>query len=301
MKKLIPVALLILVAAVFVTYESSRATSRRSASDVAFSRGAQLPASAAPSLSTAPVAVIPESGLDAHATSDAHAVEAPKAAAPEGPTPERIAAENELLASYGTQGTTPERLGELGWYPALSWTVEVWTYRMQDGDRGMWDEKPTPWRFKVEGLEVLGGRNVWALSAEPADLTGLPYNPGGTIYVAADDHAIVALRDRVQEQGEIRERFIVFDDVETSAISTLLPVELPPAGIEGRARDAKTGALPPNPLRPEPKFEAPTTSGRVVDVEFESDGSRVRQRWDAAQPYWPLYSRTPSRISVLRK
>lgn len=301
MKKLCPIALFVLLlAALYVAFGPARRDGARGPAASAYGRETQLPVSAAPSLSSAPIAEIPGPSAD---SDPPHAAEgaAPAGAAADAPTPGPIAAENDLLASYGTQGTTPERLPPPGWYPAQTWTVEVWTFRMQDGDRGMWDERPTLWRFTVEGLDSIDGRNAWVIAAEPADLTGLPYNPGGKVYVSVEDHAILALRDRVQEQGEIHERFITFDDPETSAISTLLPVELPPAGYEGRARETTVGVLPPNPLRPEPAFEVPRASGKVIDVDFESDGVRVRQRWDAASPYWPLYSRTSSRVCVLRK
>lgn len=302
MKKLIPVALLIvLAAALFVKFGSSRPGAPRDTGSTSSSRDVQLPSSVAPSSFATPVAAIPEPSASSPIASESTAIGVPAAPAAGGPTPEQIAAENELLASFGTQGTTPETLPGLGWYPALTWTVDVWTCRMQDGDRAAWEETPTSWRFKVEGIEVLEGRNVWVLAAEPADLTGLPYNPGGKVYVAIDDHSVVALRDRIQENGEIRDRFMTLEEGETSAVSTLLPVEMPPAGIEGRGRETKSGVLPPNPLHPDPKFDAPQSSGKVVDVEFEADGVSVKQRWDAASPYWPLFSRTPSRVTVLRK
>lgn len=301
MKKVLPVALLVLlIAAAYVKFGSARPDPRRRVSTTSSSPDGMLPAAAGPSLSTARIAAIPEAP-STDAADAAHPAAPAAVAPPAGPTPEQIAAENELLASFGTQGTTPETLPELGWYPALTWIVEVWTYRMQDGDGGSWEERPTSWRFKVEGREFLEGRDVWVLAAEPADLEGLPYNPGGKVYVAVDDHSIVALRDRVQENGAIRDRFMTMDEGDTSAVSTLLPIELPPAGMEGRARETKTGVLPPNPLHPDPKFDAPKASGKVVDVEFEADGVKVKQRWDAESPYWPLFTRTPSRVTVLRK
>ncbi|GEM_PF-3318154 len=299
MKKLIPIALvLLLIAAAYVKFGLARPETPRHGATTSSTGGAMLPASAGPSLSTAPFAAIPESP---ESSPSAVATQPAGAPAVAGPTPEQIAAENELLASFGTQGTTPETLPGLGWYPAQTWIVDAWTYRMQDGDGGSWDEKPTSWRFKVEGREFLEGRDVWVLAAEPVELKGLPYNPGGKVYVAVDDHSIVALRDRIQENGAVRERFMTLEEGETSAVSTLLPVEMPPTGIEGRGRETKSGILPPNPLRPDPKFDAPKSSGNVVDVEFEADGVTVKQRWDAASPYWPLYSRTPSRVTVLRK
>lgn len=299
MKKLIPVALaFLLIAAAFVKFGSSRPATQRRATTTTSSQDGVLPSPAGTALSTAAPVPTPDSAAPSPVAGATPAPAAPVAGAP---TPEQIASENELLASFGTQGTTPETLGDLGWYPALTWTVDVWTCRMQDGDRAAWEEQPTSWRFKVEGIEVMEGRNVWVLAAEPADLAGLPYNPGGKVYVAIDDHSVVALRDRIQENGEIRDRFMTLDDGETSAVSTLLPVEMPPAGIEGRGRETTSGVLPPNPLHPDPKFDAPRASGKVVDVEFEADGVTVKQRWDAASPFWPLYSRTPSRVTVLRR
>ncbi len=303
MKKLLPVALLLLlIAAAYVKFGSTRPETQRHTATGPTSGDASLPTSADPSVSSARPVAIPEAPTAGQVAAGSPNPTADSSGAPAaGPTAEQIAAENELLASFGTQGTTPETLADLGWYPALTWTVDVWTCRMQDGDRAEWEEKPTSWRFKVEAREYLEGRDVWVLAAEPADLTGLPYNPGGKLYVAVDDHSIVALRDRIQENGEVHDRFMTLEEGETSAVSTLLPVELPPAGIEGRGRETKSGLLPPNPLHPDPKFDAPKASGKVVDVEFEADGVTVRQRWDAESPYWPLFSRTPSRVTVLRK
>ncbi len=297
MKKSLPIALvLLLVAAALVKLGATRKEPTRRSENAAAKASESLPETARP-------AVMAETcpKTETITTTITTTMTKKDAGAEKGASAESIAAENELLASYGTEGTTPVTLADLGWYASQSWTVEVWTYRMADGDRGAWDETPTMWKFQVRGRETLDGRDVWALDVEPADLTGMPFNPGGAVYVALDDHSLVALRDRVQENGEVHERFIKLDDGECSALSSLLPVELPPAGIEGRKRQTTLGVLPPSALRPDPKVEAPRSSGTVIDLEFEADGSTVRQRWDAESPFWPLYSRTPSRVSILRK
>lgn len=294
MKKSLPIALvLLLVAAALVELGTTRPEPIRRAENAPAKATSPLPeTSQAPSTVTASIA---RTSADTTTTTTTTKVNAETTA-----SAQQIAAENELLASYGTEGTSPTKLADFGWYASQSWTVEVWSYRMADGDRGAWSDAPTMWRLQVRGRETLDGRDVWALDVQPVDLTGLPFNPGGTVYVAVDDHSLVALRDRVQENGEVHERFLKLDDGEGSALSSLLPVELPPAGIEGRERKTTLGVLRPSALRPDPKLVAPRSSGTVVDLEFEADGSTVRQRWDAESPWWPLYSRTPSRVCVLR-
>jgi hypothetical protein len=189
-------------------------------------------------------------------------------------------------------------MGALAWIPGRTWKVETW-YRRMDGGDG-WSKTPILWSFTVRGRETLDGRDVWVLDVEPVSTEGMPYNPGGAVYVAADDQSVVAVRDRVMEAGEIRERFLKYDDAEGSAASSLLPVDLPAPGMAASERTTAEAMLPPDPFRPDPKAAAPRSSGRVVDVSFEAEGVTIRQRWDVENSVWPLHSRTPSRVSYLR-
>jgi len=205
----------------------------------------------------------------------------------------------EELAQYGMHGARSVKFGSLAWTPGLKWKVETHYRTMQNGAGDGWGQKPILWQFEVKATEKMDGRDVWVVSIEPSDLAGLPYNPGGTAYIAMDDHSVVAVRDRVQERGSVRERFLKFDD-EDGAPSVLFPVDMPPPGTAGRERASASGTPPANPFRRDPTATPPKSSGTVVDVEFEKEGGTLRQRWDSTVPYWPLYSATPSRVSYLR-
>lgn len=200
---------------------------------------------------------------------------------------------------FGLRNPHPARLAGLGWTTGLTWKVETYYRNLQHSVRASWSSTPIVWRFTVRGIERLDGRDVWVVDVEPTDQSGMPFNPGGTVYVAPDDHTVIALRDRVQENGLIRERYMKVEEG-GSAFTSLLPIDLPPPGLEGSKGASSVGALPPNPFRPDPKVEPPRMSGTALDVEFEVDGERIRQRWDAAIGHWPVYSATPSRVSYLR-
>lgn len=213
------------------------------------------------------------------------------------PSPEPEIADGPLAAFGGGKRV---KTGALAWTPGKQWRVATWYFSEQNGSGGRWSTKPIEWRFTVEGTETLDGRDVWVVAVDPVDTTGMPYNPGGKIYVAVDDHSIVAVRDRVQERGLVRERYLRYDDPANAAASSLFPVEIPGPGVDARER-ADVSAVPPaDPFRPDPKMEAPKTSGTVIDVEFEADGVTIRQRWDTACPWWPAYSRTSTTVSILK-
>lgn len=202
------------------------------------------------------------------------------------------------LAAFG--GGKSVKTASLGWTTGKSWRVATWYFSEQNGSGGRWSSKPIEWLFTVEGTEKIDGRDVWVVDVEPVDATDMPFNPGGKIYVAVDDHSIVAVRDRVQERGLVRERYLRYDDPANAAASSLFPVELPAPGTAARER-ADVSAVPPaDPFRPDPKMEPSKTGGTVIDVEFEADGVTIRQRWDTACPWWPAYSRTPTTVSVLK-
>ncbi|MBI2900500.1 MAG: hypothetical protein HYY17_09960 [Planctomycetes bacterium] len=204
------------------------------------------------------------------------------------------------LAGYGAAGGRPVKFGKLAWTPGMKWKVETHYRLMQHGMDDLWTERPILWNFEVKGTEKLDGRDVFVVDVNPADLAGMPFNPGGTMYVSMEDHTVVAVRDRVQERGLVRERFVRFEEGEEGAPSVLFPVEVPPPGSDGVERSSSTGAPSANPFSKDPKAEAPKSTGTVVDVEYEADGVTIRQRWDSTVPYWPLYSSTPSKVSYLR-
>lgn len=189
--------------------------------------------------------------------------------------------------------------GRLDWEAGDRWRVETHYLQMQRVGPEEWSKKPIVWEFVVRGVERLDGRDVWVVDAHPVDLEGMAFDPGGTVYVATEDHTVVAVRDRVQQAGEVRERYLKFEDPEGSA-PTLIPIELPAPGVSARELPSSSGVLPPDPFQPDPKVQPPATSGRVIDVEFEAFGVTVRQRWDANNGKWPLYSRSASRVSYLR-
>ena len=197
------------------------------------------------------------------------------------------------------RGPHPVRIAAVAWNAGLTWKVETFYLQMEHGPGETWSSSIL-WQFTVRGRQRHAERDVWVVDVEPTDLSDMPFNPGGQVYVAVDDQSILAVRDRIQENGMIRDRFIELGAGDSSAISSLLPVDLPAPGTEGLAGKSWVGAHPPNPFRPDPNVELPRTSGTAVDVEFEAGGERIRQRWDAANGIWPLYSSNPSRVSFLR-
>lgn len=192
------------------------------------------------------------------------------------------------------------RLDPIVWSAGQTWKVETHYLKMESGRKVHWAPEPIFWRFTVRGIEKFDGRDVWVVDIEPTDVSRMPFDPGGTVYISLDDYAIIALHDRVQENGAIRERTLRLDDG-NSAFTSLLPVDLPPPGTEGEQGSGRVGAMAPNPFRPDPKVEPPALAGDATDVTFEVDGETIRQRWDSTVPYWPVYSRTPSKVSYLRK
>ncbi len=205
------------------------------------------------------------------------------------------------LAVFSTKGTKPVKFGKLPWSPGMTWKVDTYYKNLQHPEHAEWAPKPIEWKFTVRGSEKIDGHDVWVLDVEPTDLTDMPFNPGGSVYVSMEDNAILAVRDRIQENGAVRDRYIRFDDAEGTATSSFLPVDLPEPGTDGLERSATTAAMAPNPFQPDPANVAPPkTSGKVIDVEFEADGDTIRQRWDTANPYWPAYSGTPSKVSYLK-
>jgi hypothetical protein len=195
----------------------------------------------------------------------------------------------EELARYSKAGKTV-RFGALDWKAGTTWTVESHYRQMQaDGD---WSDVIL-WKYRVRGIEKFDGVDAFVVDVEPQG--DLPYNPGGTMYVAAADHAVLAVRDRLLERGQIRERLVRFDD---AAVSVLFPTELPPRDAEARERSGAT-PLPTSPFARGPKVETPAAA-HALDVSFEAGGTTIRQRWDAANRVWPLVSSSPARISYLK-
>lgn len=205
------------------------------------------------------------------------------------------------LAVFSTKGTKPVKLGKLPWTAGMTWKVVTYYKNLQHPERAEWAPKPIEWQFTVRGTEKIDGHDVWVLDVQPTDISDMPYNPGGKVYVSMEDHAILAVRDRIQENGAIRDRYMRFDDAGATATSSFLPVDLPEPGTDGLERSASTTAMAPNPFRPDPpNVVPPATSGKVIDVEFEADGDTIRQRWDTANPYWPAYSSSASKASYLK-
>lgn len=206
----------------------------------------------------------------------------------------------EELARFGTRGTKAVKFGALAWSPGMKWKVETFYRLAQHGINDLWANKSILWNYEVVRTEKLDGRDVWVVSVQPDSLAGMPYNPGGTVYIDMNDHTVYAVRDRVQERGSVRERYLKFEDGD-GAPSILFPTEVPPPGTEGRERTSHSGTPAPDPFNPDPKSAPPAkSSGTVVDVTYEVDGVTLRQRWDSAVPYWPLYSSTPTSVSYLR-
>jgi len=193
------------------------------------------------------------------------------------------------LASYSRTSGKRTAFGALAWAPGAAWTVESRYLQMQNG-RSDWS-LVIAWKYAVRGVEKIEGVEAYVVDVEP--LTAMPYNAGGAMYISTADHSVVAVRDRVLERGRVRERTVRFDD---AAVSVLFPTELPSRDAEARER-AGAVPMPANPFGP--KLDVPAAA-TVVDVAFESNGTTIRQRWDAANRLWPLVSTTPSRISVLK-
>ena len=203
------------------------------------------------------------------------------------------------LAEFNFEGTRTVALSPLPWKAGDSWVVETHYLRLQNADP-TW-ASPVLWRFTVQGREDLAGRTVHVVKVQLVDPSSLSVDPEGTLYIAADDHSVLAIRDRVLEQGVLRERFLKYEEADAGAISTLFPTTLPAPGTEAIERKSSVGICVKDPFQPDPPAEAPKTSGVVIDVEFESNGVTIHQRWDAAEPRWPLYIRTPSTVSYLRR
>jgi hypothetical protein len=193
------------------------------------------------------------------------------------------------LARYDRKAGVAKKFGALDWKPGQTWTVESRYLQMQNG-RSDWS-LVIAWKYSVRGVEKVDGVEAFVVDVDP--LTAMPYNAGGAMYIATADHSVVAVRDRVLERGQIRERVVRFDD---AAVSVLFPTELPSRDADVRERSGAV-PMPANPFGP--KLDVPAAA-TVVDVAFESNGTTIRQRWDAANRLWPLVSTTPSRISVLK-
>jgi hypothetical protein len=204
------------------------------------------------------------------------------------------------LAIFNKVGAKKATFGALSWTAGQSWQVETYYKALNNSENATWAKKPIVWQFTVRGTETIDGREVWILDLEPTDTSDMPYNPGGSVYVAIDDQSILAVRDRIQENGLVRDRFFKLEDGESSALTSFLPVDLPPVGTEGVESKSSSGMPAPNAMKPDPKVITTPTSGTVVDVEFEAEGETITQRWDKANGYWPVYSSTPSRVSYLK-
>ena len=204
------------------------------------------------------------------------------------------------LALFSNKGAKATKFGKLPWSTGLHWKVETYYRDLQNPEEDGWAPNPILWEFTVRGLERIDGQDVWVVDVQPTDLTDLPFNPGGSVYVSVEDHTLLAVRDRVQEAGMIRDRYFRFEDAEGGAPETLFPVFLPSPEADALEKSSTTAAMAPNPLQPDPKADAPKASGKVTDVEFEVEGMPIRERWDAATPYWPSYMSTPSSVSYLK-
>ncbi len=194
------------------------------------------------------------------------------------------------------------KLQKLSWKPGLSWKVESYYLRMDRPGEPSWTEKPIVWEFEVLGTEKLGEEEVYVVEIYPEDLTGMPYNPGGKVYISTKTNSVVALKDRVLEAGVVKDRFLSFSDPGSGVLSTLLPLELPPTTAKGNTVHelGSFGLGTPGPALPK-GTEKPSTGTDMMEVAFKSNGVTVLQRWDATKPVWPVYSSTPYRVSYLRK
>ena len=194
------------------------------------------------------------------------------------------------------------KVRKLSWKAGLSWQVETYYLRMDRPGEPSWTKKPIVWDFEVLGTEKLGEEEVYVVEIYPEDLTGMPYNPGGKVYISTKTNSVVALKDRVLEAGIVKDRFLSFSDPGSGVISTLLPLELPPTTAKGNTVHELGSYGLENPGAALPKGSDKVSSGGdMMEVAFKSNGVTVLQRWDTAKPVWPVYSSTPYRVSYLRK
>jgi len=205
------------------------------------------------------------------------------------------------LLSYSTRHKTNTRFGSLPWKPGMKWLVETHYLEMQHGTKPTWMSRPIVWEYHVRAKELLDGEDVYVVEVRAQNKSDYPYDPGGTIFISVQHHAIRLVHDRVMEQGEVRERSMRFEGNTNGSYATLFPTELPSPRRNVRKRKSHKGSLLPSPLESQPAATASLSSGIVIDVSFEVNGTRVRQRWDAANKIWPLTSRTASRMSFWRE
>ncbi len=208
----------------------------------------------------------------------------------------------EELAVFDRTVLEKRPVEKLSWKSGLAWKVESYYLRMDQPGEPSWTEKPIVWDFEVLGTEKIGDEEVYVVEVSPEDLTGMPYNPGGKVYISTENHTVVALKDRILEAGVVKDRFLSFSDPGSGALSTLIPLELPPPGAEGHTSIdlGSFGLNTPGPSAPKGSDKVASGSD-VVEVAFESNGVTIHQGWDSSTSVWPVYSSTPYRVSYLRK
>ncbi len=194
------------------------------------------------------------------------------------------------------------KVEKLSWKTGTAWQVESYYLRMDHPGKPTWTEKPIVWEFEVLGTETLGDEKVYVVEVYPEDLTGMPYNPGGKVYISTEKHTVVALKDRVLKAGVVEDRFVSFPDSGPGALSTLIPLELPPPTAKGSTWNDLGAFALEGPAPAAPKGSAKVSSGSdMMEVAFKSNGVTILQRWDSSHPDWPVFSSTPYRVSYLRK
>lgn len=205
---------------------------------------------------------------------------------------ERSLETDEDFRKYSLGQTVSTKKEPCTWKVGDSWSVRTY-YRQMQSPRDGWSREPILWNFKVAGFS--GGHyqiEVWT----DDNVEGLRE----AVVNIRPDHRIVSMQDRVREQGEDRIRQFEYIDA-TCTTMTVIPFELPPVEAAATALKSRTPVSLPDPLFAEPEVEVKESSGDVVDVEFTNlfDGADVVQRWDSAEPRWPVYSRTETRVSYL--
>lgn len=198
------------------------------------------------------------------------------------------------FAAYSRGNVRAERV-ESEWKVGDAWKVTTY-YRQMQSPTDHWSKEPIVWNYRVLSCE----EGIYRIEVSTDRAQG---GIARATFFVTGGRRLLAMEDEVCEQGEMHPRRVEFEEGSTCAALTIIPFDLPSTAAEGNGLNSRVPCALPDPLLQEPVVTAPPASGKVVDVTFTNafDGNEIIQRWDAAEPRWPIYSRTETRVSYLQR
>jgi hypothetical protein len=216
------------------------------------------------------------------------------------------------------------------WRVGDRWIVETTTRAIQAPKPGADRGKPIRWQFSVQATEKVNGTDCYRVEAQP-QVPGRP-QPVTTFWVERQSLALLQFQTQLPVHGgftTISEhyRFAGGQPVPVQSPLTALPIDMPvfvsnhakstqkfqyeampgPAGQKmlGDVTFATEIEQAFGPAKPEEvkgllasELTKDVHSGPVAEIRLNSFQTRVRQLWQAPQP-WPIYSENGTTVARL--